>query len=144
MCLRTTTTTALKNCAWQCVSVHTSCSDCHSPTVKSCRSNKSSRACFLYFVLNVCWATDEVGSGECRHDCDEKSHYEDLVEDDHMMTKPQWPLFCIGFRGLTGQILTCSLNKLLVFSVLRSLWCRCLLLGRVARRCVGLCSLPVL
>ena len=132
-CVRTTGTTTLKKCAWECASVYALRWGCHSSTVDSkfffCKRLYAHRlvsqhqvALCLFsvaraFLFRTCAVkSGEVGCGECRHNCDdeEEFHQEHLAEGDHVHDDHD-DHCCIGIWKMTGQVFPFSPNKLLVF-----------------------------
>ena len=140
-------------CLW-----NTHRSDCPSPIVNSkkiknnvtlcvlCRSNKSHCACVLPCVQDECW---DIRCGKLLwwSPC---SWWRRIPPWRPWWKwpkswRPRWPLFSIGFWGLSGHVFPPFHCTMCLYSgVLGSLRCRYLLLGRVVRPCIGLCSKPVL
>ena len=118
MCLRTATTTTLRMCAWECVSVCALHSDTGRPEL------------VFRMVYKTCSGTsDEVGYGDCRDDCDdEESLQEDLVEGDHVHDDRECNCFASGsedclvkFPLFHGTLCSCS-EWCSVFTVLLALF----------------------
>ena len=94
----------------------------------------------------VAGTSDAVGYSDCGHVCDdEEPHHEDLDAGDHVHEDHDEHLFSIGVLRIVWSCfpfstvqLVCIQGDSWVF-----FWCRCLLLGRVARPCIGLCGKPV-
>ena len=128
--------------------MYTARSDCHSPNVISkidhkkllhylnCVAATTGRPELVFFLVfkTSAGTSDVVGYCDCRHVCDDgESHHEELVQSDHVHCSASG----------TEDCLVMSVQFMCFQGVLRSLRCRCLLLGRVVRPSIGFLSKPV-
>ena len=134
--------TTPKKCVWECLSVHISRSDCHSPIVKSTKTKTIS---LRYLICVATTRRFEFVSffffkNECRDiRCDRLLSlslclwWKIFDEGDHGLWRRRWTLISIGLWGLFF-----SCVQVVCFQcVLRSSRCGCFFFGRVERLCIS-------
>ena len=131
-------TTTLKWCAWDCVSVHTYRSDCHSPIGDSkmmflllplvCVTSPSRPELVYCIFFRTCAGTsDDIDHGDCRHDCDdEESHQAEFFENDPVHDDPMTTVLHRDLQMDYPSLLFSTVHFVCIQRVVRSLRCCCL------------------